>query len=206
MEIKDKRTRILEAAERLFSELGYEGSSTRLIARESGANMAMINYYFGSKEGVFMEIINKRISDLKEQLERISKGSETGIEKLMKIIDEYAVRTLSNHRFHKMIHRELSLPQRPEMFGNIKKAMAENYQIIENIINEGISEGSIRQVDVRLTILTLVGTISKIAISPGKITHGTSQDLGKPEDRKQLTDRLIAHLRDLITIYLAPQK
>ncbi|RZL05297.1 MAG: TetR/AcrR family transcriptional regulator, partial [Pedobacter sp.] len=45
----DKRVNILEAAEKLFSELGYEGASTRQIAKEAGANMSMINYYFGSK-------------------------------------------------------------------------------------------------------------------------------------------------------------
>ena len=42
MEKIDKRANILEAAERLFTELGYEGTSTRQIAKESGANMSMI--------------------------------------------------------------------------------------------------------------------------------------------------------------------
>ncbi len=68
MEKTDKKTDILKAAEMLFSEFGYEGTSTRQIAKESGANMAMINYYFGSKEGVFIEIMEDRISGFKSQL------------------------------------------------------------------------------------------------------------------------------------------
>ncbi|RYG15116.1 MAG: TetR/AcrR family transcriptional regulator, partial [Chitinophagaceae bacterium] len=45
MEKTDKKTDILNAASMLFSEFGFEGTSTRQIAKESGANMAMINYY-----------------------------------------------------------------------------------------------------------------------------------------------------------------
>lgn len=206
MEKTDKKTSILEAAEKLFSELGYEGASTRLIARESGANMAMINYYFGSKEGVFMEIMSRRITHFKEELNNISKGSLTGMEKLLKVVEGYAKRVLCNHTFHKMMHRELSLPQRPEMFSNIETAMAENQAVIERIINDGIADGSFRQVDVRMMILTLMGTISKVAVSPAKITSGTGLDINNKKDRKVITERLIAHLKDLITIFLAPRK
>jgi AcrR family transcriptional regulator len=206
MERVDKRTNILEAAEKLFSELGYEGASTRQIAKESGANMAMINYYFGSKEGVFMEIMTQRMNAFKEQLNDISKDNLTGMEKLLKVVDGYANRVLCNHTFHKMMHRELSLPQRPEMFSNIENAMAENQTVIENIIENGIADGSFRQVDVRMMILTLMGAISKVAVSPSKITSGTGLDINNKKDRKVITDRLTAHLKDLITIYLTPKQ
>lgn len=205
MEKIDKRTSILEAAEKLFSEFGYEGASTRLIAKESGANIAMINYYFGSKEGVFMEIMIKRIIDFQEQLNLVSQARQTGIEKLKKVVEGYAKRILNNPSFHKMMHRELSLPHRPEMFSHIENAMAANQLVIEKIINEGIAEGSIRPVDVRMTILSLVATISKVAVSPAKITSGTGLDINDIKDRQVITERLITHLNDFITIYLTPQ-
>ncbi len=206
MEKTDKKTSILTAAEKLFSELGYEATSTRQIAREAGANMAMINYYFGSKEGVFMEIMTSRITAFKQQLNAISQGSLTGMEKLLKVVEGYADRVLCNHTFHKMMHRELSLPHRPEMFTNIETAMADNQAVIEKIIYEGIEDGSFRPVDVRMTILTLMGTISKVAVSPAKITSGTGLDINNKKDRKVITERLIAHLKDLIINYLKPEK
>jgi AcrR family transcriptional regulator len=46
----DKKDHILDVAERVFSELGFDGASTRTISGEAGVNMAMLNYYFGSKE------------------------------------------------------------------------------------------------------------------------------------------------------------
>ena len=206
MEKIDKRSNILEAAEKLFSELGYEGASTRQIAKEAGANMAMINYYFGSKEGVFMELMTLRIQAFKEDLDKINQDSLTGMEKLLKVTEGYARRILCNHALHKMMNRELSLPQRPEMFFTIKNAMAENMLMIERIINDGINDGSFKVVDVRMLIATIMGTISNVAISPAKITYGTTLDINKKADRKIITERLIIHLKDLITNYLTPKK
>lgn len=206
MEKQDKKTCILMAAEKLFSELGYEGTSTRHIAKEAGANMAMINYYFGSKDGVFMEIMSKRINDFSLQLSSIQEAEISTLEKLMLVIDQYVRRILSNISFHKMMHREMSLSQRPEMYSKLKQAMSNNLNSIENLINKGIESGCFRQVDVRMVIATIMGTITNVATAPSKITAGSKLDIQIPEDREILTERLITYLKDLITTYITPQK
>lgn len=206
MEKYDKKTRILMAAEKLFSELGYEGTSTRQIAKEAGANMAMINYYFGSKDGVFMEIMTNRVNEIRMQLTNIQLERIPVIDKLMLFIDQYARRILSNICFHKMMHRELSLTQRPEMFSTLKAAMMNNLAAVEELINEGIAEGSFRKVDVRMVIATIMGTITNVAIAPSKIIAGSKLDVKVPEEREILTERLITYLKDLIKTYLTPQK
>ena len=206
MEKIDKRARILEAATILFAELGYEAASTRQIAKEAGANMAMINYYFGSKEGVFMEIMTQKIQSFKTELDTINKDNLTGMEKLLRVVEGYAVRILNNNSFHRMMQRELLLSQRPEMFIKINQAKAENLLIFENIIANGIADGSFRQVDVRMLITTVMSTISNVALSPSQITSGTSLDLNNKKDKKIISERLIAHLKDLIITFLTPQK
>jgi AcrR family transcriptional regulator len=206
LEKLDKRTAILSAAEKLFSELGYDGTSTRKIAKESGANMAMINYYFGSKDGVFQEIITARMNDFNSRLITINEEKVSSLEKLMRVVDGYSERILSNIGFHRTMQMELSLSQRPEVFIQIKEVMAKNLQVIENIINEGVSNGSFRKVDVRMLIATIMGTISNVAISPSKITAGSTLDINIPGDREILAKRLQLHLKDLITTYLTPQK
>ena len=205
MEKTDEKASSLEAAETLFCELGYEATSTRQIAKEASANMSMINYYFGSKEGVFMEIMSKRVADFGSQLNSINEEKLPCMEKLLKVIECYATRIMSNHTFHKMMHREFSLPHRPEMFLKIKNAMGANLTIIEQIINAGITEGSFKQVDVRMLIATIMGTISNVAVSPAKITYGTTLDINRTEDKELITSRLIAHLKDLIVTFLTPK-
>ena len=52
------RDRILRAARRQFSELGYDQAGVRQIAAEAGVTAALINRYFGSKEGLFVEVLS----------------------------------------------------------------------------------------------------------------------------------------------------
>lgn len=206
MEKTDKRTSILNAAEKLFASQGFEGTSTRQIATEAGANISMINYYFGSKEGVFMQIMSNRIQGFSLALTSIEAENLNQLEKLMMVIDQYTRRILDNIAFHKMMHRELSLSQRPEMYDKLKQAMSGNLMIIERIINEGIAQGEFRSVDVRMVIASIMGTITNVVTSPSKITAGSKLDIKIPADREILTERLITHLKDLTKTYLTPQK
>lgn len=206
MEKPDKRSSILTSAEELFSDLGYEGTSTRQIAKEAGANMSMISYYFGSKEGVFIEVMNKRLENFKAQLTSISEENIAPMQKLFKVIDRYTERILSNIPFHKMMHRELLLAQRPEMYRKMKDAMSGNLMAIENILNEGVADGTLRPVDSRMLISTIMGTITNVATIPCKIHESPELDINIPKDKKILAERLIRHLEDMVSTYLTPQK
>jgi AcrR family transcriptional regulator len=63
---QEPRERILAAAEELFSARGYSAIGVRELATQADVNIAMISYYFGSKQGVLEELIN-RFFDLVEQ-------------------------------------------------------------------------------------------------------------------------------------------
>ena len=58
--------RILDSAERLFADKGYEGVSMRTIAAEAQVNLASIVYYFDSKEGVFLNVLKRHMQDIQE--------------------------------------------------------------------------------------------------------------------------------------------
>ena len=54
---EDTYRRILEAAIAMFADEGYEGASTRMLAERAGVNLPAIQYYFGSKEGLYRAAI-----------------------------------------------------------------------------------------------------------------------------------------------------
>ena len=54
---EDTRQRILETAFELFGLEGFEGASTRTLAERAGVNLPAIQYYFGSKEGLYRAVI-----------------------------------------------------------------------------------------------------------------------------------------------------
>ncbi len=61
---QDTRDRLLDAAERLFLEHGYDGTSSRMITAAADANLAAVNYHFGGKEGLFQAMLARRLDGL----------------------------------------------------------------------------------------------------------------------------------------------
>lgn len=53
--------KLLDAAAELFSQLGYDGTSVKRIAEKSGANVSLINRYFGGKEGLLLTLVERLI-------------------------------------------------------------------------------------------------------------------------------------------------
>lgn len=63
----ETRGRVLDAAERLFAERGIEAVSIRDITRAAGANLAAINYHFGTKQELVAEIFSRRLTPLNQK-------------------------------------------------------------------------------------------------------------------------------------------
>ncbi len=75
----DTRQRLLDAAEWLFIEKGYEGMSLRHITTKAIANLAAVNYHFGSKEALIQELLSQRLNRLnQERLQLLSAGESLG--------------------------------------------------------------------------------------------------------------------------------
>lgn len=61
------RERIMKAAERLFAERGYDGTSIRAIVGKARVNQAAINYHFDGKDGLYREVLRTAFRALTEQ-------------------------------------------------------------------------------------------------------------------------------------------
>ncbi len=63
-EAVDTKSRILDAAEELFMEHGFEATSLRLITTAANVNLAAANYHFGSKEELFQAVFTRRLDPM----------------------------------------------------------------------------------------------------------------------------------------------
>jgi AcrR family transcriptional regulator len=61
------KQKILDAAERLFADLGFRGTSLRMIVTEAGVNLAAVNYHFGSKDGLLEAVVARRAGPVNEE-------------------------------------------------------------------------------------------------------------------------------------------
>lgn len=86
------RSTILEAAIALIRERGMEAISVRDIAQRAGVNVALINYYFFSKDALVDEVLEVLIGELAEKLAgRIEGRSEPGLGSFAKAYSDFLV-------------------------------------------------------------------------------------------------------------------
>lgn len=200
----DKKEHIINVAIELFSEKGFEGTSIRDLAAKAAVNVAMINYYFGSKENLFKAMVEYRATYIRERLEEITNNNKTTeIEKLDAIIEHYVYRFLTNHKYHRVIHQELLLEQREEIHDTIIKVFSKNKDIIYSIIEKGIKKKVFKKVDIEFTIVTLIGTINQATLS--KSMCSIMMDKGKDFDLytdEIFRKRIVKHLKQVIHSHL----
>lgn len=79
----DTKTRILDAAEELFMEHGFEATSLRSLTSAASVNLAAVNYHFGTKEELFQTVLTRRLDPMnQERIERLEKLEREGARSL----------------------------------------------------------------------------------------------------------------------------
>jgi AcrR family transcriptional regulator len=76
---QDTRTALLEAARAVFSESGYDGATVRTIATRAGVDAAMVNHWFGSKEGLFAKAVLQLPFDPDDLVRTLLDGEEVDL-------------------------------------------------------------------------------------------------------------------------------
>ena len=164
----DKRDHILDVAERVFSEKGFDGASTRLISGEAGVNMAMLNYYFGSKEGLFLEIFERKISSFQNILQNLGNDDSIGAwEKMEQYIEMYGEKIVNNNCFQKLLYQEMGMNRSNDLTNKLRDMLLKNVTELNKILNGGIAKGEFKKdIDVAMVIATLYGTKNYIINTP----------------------------------------
>ncbi|WP_407311636.1 TetR family transcriptional regulator [Pseudomonas sp. nanlin1] len=96
------RDQLLDAAELMFSNQGYAGTSLREIAAVASVNQALINYYFGSKYGLFEEVYLRKGGPLSAErmlrLNALDARGDFGLEEVVRAFMEPSVALLGDAR------------------------------------------------------------------------------------------------------------
>jgi AcrR family transcriptional regulator len=201
----DKKDHILDVAERVFSDYGFDGASTRMISGEAGVNMAMLNYYFGSKEGLFLAIFQRKISSFHTLLQNIGSDESIGSwEKLAKCIDNYIERIIVNNCFQKLINREMSMSKRGELSDKITEILMLNVMEVKKILDDGIKNGTFhKDTDTQLLTATIFGTKTYIINTPNISSQMLGHDIRDEKFlEEKLKPRIKIYMKRLLKSYL----
>jgi AcrR family transcriptional regulator len=200
----DKKEHILTVAEGLFGDKGFDGTSVRDIAHGADVNLAMISYYFGSKEKLLEALIEYRVGTSYGFLEELSKDETLNPwEKIDRLVEFYVDKVLGNLRFHSIMYQQANNTRSEAIKNQMIAIKLRNLEQIKKIITEGQAKRLFRQVDVVMTIGTLMGTISSYTQSREIGCRILEIDYSNEEAfRMTLAPRLKKHLKQLFRAHL----
>jgi len=101
---RETRERLLDQAERLFGERGIAEVSLREITGAADANIASVNYHFGSKDGLVRQLFTRRMGPLNDErlrlLDEMEREAGEGLPSLEAVIEAFTGPTLRLARIH----------------------------------------------------------------------------------------------------------
>ena len=198
----EKREHIMDVAEKLFAENGYDAASTRKIASEANVNSAMIAYYFGSKEELYKSIILRRIISLKSD-KNITENKETSVlDKILYIADLYVEIFFNNRTFHKIMFREMGMTRKSEVMTIVKDRWRNNFGLIIDLIEKGIKKKEIKKVDPELFVMTLMAIPRTYVLSEVLVADIMKTKSIDAVYSKDMRERLKTYMNNLIKAML----
>jgi AcrR family transcriptional regulator len=199
--IQDKREDILDVAENLFAEQGFEAVSIRDISKAAGINIAMVSYYFGSKEKLYEDVINRKLIST-ELLHRHTDHCTTYTEKLFALVDIYIEKFFERRQFQNIIFREMTMNQRTVMAEKITAMVHQNFLLVVDIINKGIKQKEFRKVDVEMTVMSVIGIIRMYTTSGNMACKILKVDKECDAFDQKHKTRLRKHIREVLSNHL----
>jgi AcrR family transcriptional regulator len=200
----DKRAHILAVAEQLFADNGFDGTSVRDIAQLANVNLAMVSYYFGSKEKLLEALIEDRAGYTLGILEELNKNQTlTPWDKIDRLVEFYVEKIMNNYRFHCILSQQYNQTRSTEIKELIIKIKSRNLEEIKKVIADGQKKKMFRKVDVELTMASVLGTLTQVVNS--KTLYSRLMKIDETDDatyRKKMSTRLNTHLKQMLRGHL----
>ncbi|GEJ46708.1 MULTISPECIES: TetR/AcrR family transcriptional regulator [Chryseobacterium] len=137
----EKQIHILDIAEELIAKKGYEGTSVRDICSKANINVAMISYYFGSKEKMMSYLYQYRVLKTRENFSEFADTIKDGKPEMqLREMIKYIVSQLFKYNyFHGFVTQELRHTE------NLKDELLDFYQLfvkkLDEVIKKGVASG-----------------------------------------------------------------
>jgi len=121
----ETQLRILDAAEELFMQHGFEGASMRMLTAKAGVNLAAVNYHFGSKDALIEAVFHRRLDAMNaeriaqlDRLEQEAAGAPLTAEGIIRAFIGASLRMIEDARgggrnFIRLLGRTYTEPAKP---------------------------------------------------------------------------------------------
>ena len=212
MKTPDTQDRLLDAAEKLFSENTVARTSLRAVTAEAGANLAAVNYHFGSKDGLVRAVFARRLGPLNEaridllrKAREVEGGAAPSVEAVVRAFLEPVLDMLHGpnpdgpslddthqggaHHFVRLMGRSIVIPAE-----STTTILAEQFREVLQRFSAAFAEvlPHIPRPELHRRYMYMVGAMAHTVATPGLMKIAGAQNLFA--DRDALRESLVTFL------------
>ena len=148
-QVKDKRTAIMETALKLFTERGFQGTSTAQISKEAGVATGTFFNYFPTKEDLINSLYFEVKGRLNSSMEKEIESESTFQERVRRLWSNFINWGIDNQEEFLFVGQFCSSPYITKY---TREEVMKEYIFLHNLVNEGIKTGEFKDFSPELTI------------------------------------------------------
>ncbi|MCW3083131.1 MAG: TetR/AcrR family transcriptional regulator [Bacteroidetes bacterium] len=151
--------KILEAAEDVFHEKGYDGARMQEIAEQAGINKGLLHYYFKTKDKLFEAIFSAALNRMISRILSILELEIPLDQKIDLIVDQYMGMLMKNPALPRFVLNELN--KNPDQFiaKHFKKDIKDAFANFSASVKKEADNGTIKQIDGHMLFMNMISMI-----------------------------------------------
>ncbi|MGC9402787.1 TetR/AcrR family transcriptional regulator [Vibrio genomosp. F10] len=196
----DTKNKILDVAEVLFSEQGFNDTSLRTITSKAGVNLASVNYHFGDKKTLVRAVIDRYLEAfmpaLEQSLESLNERNDFEVADVFESLRQplralNSVRPDGTSRFMLLIGRGYT-----DVQGHLRWFITTRYQGVLSLFTQSVLKANpnLTQETLFWRLHFTLGTCVFTMASSQALAEIAENDFGTKVDSKAVVDRLIPYL------------
>ncbi|MTH14757.1 TetR/AcrR family transcriptional regulator [Flavobacterium sp. LC2016-01] len=187
----DKKAFILDISEKLFARYGARETTVRLITQKAGISIAMLNYYFGSKENLFLTVLERRIQQFKMAKNTVNMENKGTIEMLLTYMSVYIDLVVDYQPFYRLMMIEKLLNENKKAVEMIESYFQSNIQTLKNIIIQSVADEKIDGVNIETFVMNISGFLAYLILQTD-LNEGSLKEENKKNLKKHIMKVLLA--------------
>lgn len=190
--------RVKAAATKVFLEKGFDGTTTRDIAKEAGLNSALVNYYFRSKEKLFSAVFTDMLALFFQGMRDIINQPIGLREKIAAIVENDFRLFKENGNLSIFIINEIQRNSGLFVDAIVSQSII-NQSLLKQQLQEGIEAGQVRSIDIRSLLMLMISNVQFLFQSRVMMTKMHQMT---DEEYDQFAEKHKNMIIDMITNYL----
>lgn len=156
----DVRRRLLESATALFNARGYAATTVREIVQAAGVTKPVLYYYFGSKEGIYLELMKSAFESFDRLLEGLERQAGSAQERILRFADATYLLFQDNVPVIRLMHGIYYGPPQGAPYFDFDAYHQKFQKTVEKHVAEGVRAGELRRVATREASWAIIGAVN----------------------------------------------